>query len=283
MSIDGMSDGMEAGESVETSTQPEEVSVRETMERAYDNAQPAEAPRADGPEDDFPQSYKADFRQHWQTLPPEAKQYLTQREREAHTKISELGQVQKSFESFKGVTERFKHRIPDGMAEHQAYEYLLAAQDLLEENPEHGIRMLAESYGVNLGAMRDDGRAQADNRKQLVGAIEKFKGGKEHWAELEEDMIDQIHALRARDPHMPAEQILQQAYDRAMRVNQNVWQQVESKRQAEAQAKEFEENKKRADAAKRAASLNVRGSHASPAKSGSWQDTMRAVADRVYR
>lgn len=146
-------------------------------------------------------------------------------------------------------------------------------------------RQIADT--ANRVTSREQQEAEAQ-RGNLAKLVEDFSADKsDHWADIEADVLEQIAAIRHLEkmngmPEAPAEQVLKKAYDRAVKINEQVANKLsEATRKAEAEKAEAEK-KRKADEAKRLASLNVRSKDgASPKPSGSWEDTMREVGNRL--
>lgn len=255
-------------------------------------AQVAQKPQGEpvSPSAAVPQSLPAELRDEWGKASPKITEWIAKREAETHKKITELGRFAKEGEHIRAVSERYRP-IMGQLKDAEAYEHLLAAQDYLTRDPEGGIKFIADSYGIDLGAIaarqgglaetpRVDTAALESAMQSNVSLIEHFRQDKEDWADMEADIFEQICAIRASDPYLPAEAVLTTAYDRATKINQKV---ATKRRKAEAE-KEAVERKRKADEAKRLASMNVKSVNgASPKPKGTWEDTMREVADRLMR
>jgi hypothetical protein len=234
--------------------------------------------RGDEP-DDYPKSYVAHHRDYWKTLAPDFRGYLSQREQEAHGRISELGQ---GVATYRQVSERYQHAIPQGMPHHVAYEHMLAAAEAMEREPEKAFRYLAQHYNLDLRKLAGDSGGPSEATLRL--SVDKFAKDKEFFADLEDDIVDQIRVIRAREPNASTEDVLQRAYDRAARINQKVSTAIETKRRATEEQERAEATRKKGDEARRAARINVRSSPASVHRSGrSWEETLEAAADNAFR
>jgi hypothetical protein len=160
-------------------------------------------------------------------------------------------------------------------------EHLLAAHAMLESQPAAAVQALANYYGVNLGAFAHDPDA-AQHQQQLVGAFQqesqriqqevaqlkatqqqwthqrqqylqqeilRLIDGKEHWNQIEPEVVRQLEAVRSQDPsayELDSLRAVREAIDRAEKITG-----VHDKKAAE-------EARKKALEAKRLASLNVR-------------------------
>lgn len=295
---------------VEAETSPEQVSEGQTQtEVTSEPAQPAIA---------APQSLPAELREEWGKVPPKFAEWVGKREAESHKRITELGEAAKASEQIRSVIDRYQQTFK-GVPVDQGLEKLLAANAFLERSPLDGIKWLADAYGVDLsslGAKTADGQqengevralkseiaelkrviADTSNRVQsreqreaeersqsLAKVVEDFAKDKaDHWSDIESDVLEQIAAINARPHDLTPEKVLEKAYQRAVKINESVANKLtEAKRKAEAEKAEAEK-KRKADEAKKLASLNVKSnSGASPKPSGNWESTMREVANRL--
>lgn len=264
-----------------------------------------------------PQSLPADLKADWEKAPPSLQAWSAKREAESHQRISELGQTAKAFEPFRQVMDHYQSEFQKrGVAPAQAFHLLMEAQKALDDDFDTGIRKLAEAYGRQLpGDTPSDGQESGEVRalkgeiaalKRQVGEthntvmarvrseqdaaqaslaklVNDFASGKDDFKDVEQDVVAHIAAIRNSEPGLEPTKLLEKAYDAARWANPVTRaKMLESERKAD-EAKRIEANKAKADAAKKASNLNVKsGSGTSPTKKASWEDTMNAVADRVY-
>src|SRR5262245_12343324 len=264
---------------------------------------PSETPTEPAPEPiEAPNSYSK-LLDVWGNVPREVQQMIFEREKEAQDKISaqgsEIAELRKaggSAAELGGVIERYSAHIPrdqsgQAMAAPAVLEHLLAAHQMLEQSPGPAIMALANSYGVSLADLAFDPQAHAASEqqrqyqlaqhqyevKQLHNQIAqlqhqqqqyhqqrmgylhqetaKFFEGKEYSSELENEIHHQVAALRDRNPSLfevaPLE-VLKLAEERALQFTG-----ISDKRKTT-------EAKKKADEARRLASLNVRSAVGRP-------------------
>ena len=137
-----------------------------------------------------------------------------------------------------------------------------------------------------------DNADQSVRQRQVEEIIETFSKGKEDWADLEPDIVNEIAVMKRAEPDLPYEKLLEKAYDRARWANPDIRARIreeEQKKERETVAaekrKEAEEAAKKADKAKKVASMNVRtGATAStPAFDGKWDDSNKLsdLYDRI--
>ena len=258
---------------------------------------------------DAPQSWSAEMKAKWSSLPSEVQAYASQREGEAHKRISELGQQVKSYEPIRNVIEQFAPTFQrNGLQPHDAFARMMAVETMLERDPATAIKQIAEAYGVDLSSATqsaEPGNESAEVRslkaelqalKRQVGetvskvtarerseqereqatlasTIEKFSKDKPHF--------EAVRSVMAGLMTSGAADTLEDAYDMAIHANKSIRETIDADKRKADQEKTADEAKKKADAAKKAASLNVRGTNGSPAKKGSWEDTLRATGERL--
>lgn len=130
---------------------------------------------------------------------------------------------------------------------------------------------------------RDQREAQTQ-QTTLSKIIDDFKSDKPHWDKLEDDIHAQVVALRTQQPDLTPDKLLQKAYDRALRVNDEVSKQVEAETKAAEAKKKAAEDAKKAEEAKKHQSLNARSRESGSSKpSGNWEDTMRETGRRLMK
>lgn len=267
---------------------------------------------------DPPLSWSAEKKALWPSLSPDAQAYIAQREGEAHKRISELGQQVKAFEPFQRVYEPLRQAAArSGATPDQALERLLAANDYLERDAAGAIKWLAEAYGVNLSGSQsatpeggeESGevralKAEISSLKRMVGEtankvtarerseaektraaldsiVNDFSKDKADLPEIENDFVAHITAIRQAEPDLPHEKVLEKAYEAARWANPNTRAKMLAEQDKQRAEKAEAERKKKAEEAKKAGSLNVKGTAASPAKKGNWEQTLREVGERI--
>jgi hypothetical protein len=264
-----------------------------------------------------PQSWSADLDQWWSELPPERQDFLLKRETEAHQKITQLGETAKVADQFKSVIDRYRH-VLNGPADREI-ETLLATKDALLRNPEASILRLAEQLGVDLSryakpagepsaenehirplmqeiaqlkrqlgetSHRINAREQqeAQSREQsLENLVNEFAKDKDYWGDVEAGVLEQIHAIKAVHPNKDPKEVLAEAHDRALKLNDEVSNRLNKAKRDKEAAEKAAADKRKADEAKRLASLNTKSSSGASPKAAfkSFEDEMSAVYDKV--
>ena len=284
-----------------------------------------------------PQSWSADVKQKWSSLPPDVQTYIAGREKEAHSKITQQGNELRSYQPVREIYDWIRTQgVPTGK-EPEVVANWARAQAALDANPVEGLKWLANSYKVDLSKLAgaapqgkaeseaiDDlfrdprydkiapevselrnqisllqrqlhAQANADNsvrQRQVETIIETFSADKQDWADLENDIVNEIEVLKSQDPALPYDKLLEKAYDRARWANPDIRARILSEDQQRkereteaARKKEAEEAAKKAAQAKKVASMNMRtgASASTPAFDGKWDDKAKlgALYDRI--
>ena len=261
-----------------------------------------------------PQSWSAEMKAVFPSLPPAAQEFIAKRESEAQAKITQQGQELSSFEPIKSVIEQHRDIFErNGLEYDDGLARMLNAERMLERDPVAAIGMIAQAYGVNLGQLagqqqpqdsatsalhqriaqlesqlndtssriQQRERAEAETQqKSAQSIIEKFSQDKSDWADLENDVLVELTGINAAIESglmqsLTPDQKIQKAYDRAQRNNPDAWaKKQEADRKAE-EAKKLAEAQKRADEAKRSKVVNISSSPASGKQVSSMDDTLR--------
>ena len=276
-------------EGAETAEPAETESTKEPVAETAEPAKPVIA---------RPQSWSADLDAKWASLSPDLQEFIAKRESEAHAKISQQGEAVKIAEHFRPHMEPLARiaaqvRAPVG----EVLNRFLAADDYLRRDPVAAIQWLANSYGVDLSGYANAQTDPADpvrpllqkiagleqrlnentqhlvTREQqqfaerasaLTRQVEDFAKDKDYWQDIESEMVSQVQILRNQYPEKSSQEILKDAHDRAVKLNDAVHEKL-TKAQREADAKKkAEDDKRKAEAARKAAQLNVKSTASSP-------------------
>lgn len=272
-----------------------------------------ETPEPATPAIEPPVSWSREMREKWTGLPPEAQQYIAQRESEAHSQISRLGQQVKAFEPVAKTLEQYRPTFErNGMDYARGIDALLAAQAMLDVNPRAAILEIAKTYGVDLGAEPTQSEAgttretlamqakiaelerqiaetrtdvvstkqrEAEQRQAaLQSEVEAFAKANPYFNEVEADIAELIPVIRAREPGLSERQILEHAYQKAIRINDATFAKIEADRRA----KEAEAAKLKAAEAKKVSSLNVKSTTAARPAARTLDDDLSASFDRIH-
>lgn len=276
------------------------------------NVPDAEKAEPAAPAIDPPVSWSREVREKWAAIPPDVQQYIAQRETEAHGQISRLGQQVKALEPVVKTLEQYRPTFErNGMDYARGIDALLAAQAMLDVNPRAAILEIAKTYGVDLGAEPTQSEAgptretlamqakiaelerqiaetrtdvvstkqrEAEQRQAaLQSEVEAFAKANPYFNDVQDDIAELIPVIRAREPGLSERQILQKAYDKAIRINDATFAKIEADRKA----KEAEAAKQKAAEAKKVSSLNVKtGVSARPAERDV-RDLLSSTYDRI--
>lgn len=294
----------------------------ETSDTATEQAQeatPAETEEKSSVE--VPASWTSEAKEKWTQLSPDLQKYIADRESQAQSRLSELGRAVKATETVRPYLEPLTRLAAQrGIDPGEGLRRLLAADEALARNPAAALKWLADSYRVDLsqfgrpadqqmasesapnGAliqeimMLKQQLAETTNRisaremtelqsreRSLTELVDDFAKDKDYWSDIEDDMLAQIHAIKAVSPDKDPKAILEEAHNRAVKLNETVAQKLtKAQRDKEAAAKAAAD-KKRAEEAKRQQSINVKStSSATPkASSKSLEAQMEEVYDRI--
>lgn len=252
-----------------------------------------------------PHSWRKEAQEAFAKLPADVQQILAQHEAERdkgiNAKLQEASAARQTVEAFDKIVQPYLPLIrAEGGTPLGAVQDLLNTAYQIRQNPAQTIARLAHQYGVDLSELANTAIQQpkvspelAETRQRLQqlesfiqrGAqqqqqqtlqqanseIEQFKasGKAPYLDELRKDMGDLIELGKATT--------LQEAYDKALRLNDNLYQKVVAEKQAT-------EAKAKAEAARKASVVNVKSNGTSTAvgkKGASMEDTMSAVYDRM--
>lgn len=279
--------------------------------------EPETPPAQAAPTIDPPNSWAAEARAHWAKLPPEAQEYILKREGEAHKAITWYGERVKSFEPIDKVITHFKpHFDRHGIQPAQSFAALLEAQSALDRNPVEGLINIARTYGIDLGALLNGQQSalpdprvgQVEQRlnhiqqtieqqrqqqeqaqfAEVSALIDTFKKDHPHFDSVEDELMGLIPVMRQRHVGLSNKELLEKAYDSATYANPEIRKRIQEdqrvadeKTRRELAEKADLEAKAKAEAAKKAAKLNAKGSIANPSNK-TMDDTLDEIARRAY-
>lgn len=262
-----------------------------------------------------PNSWSAEMKAKFGALPPDAQEYIAQREREAHAAITQKGEQIRAFEPIRQTLDQHREVFArNGVSEAEGVQKLIEADRFLETNPVEGIKWLAGHYGVDLrqftGNPANTDQSQAPSREvfelrqevtrlknyltaqertqhetqqaTVATEIEEFASKNPYFSEVEPELLGLIPIIRSQEPNLNRKEVLEKAYERATYANPNVRQRIIADQQKADQEKQRKEQEEAAKKAKSAASLVQRSAPGtSPTKGASMEETMGAVYDRL--
>ena len=288
--------------------EPAKEISQEPIAEKVETALPSTKPR--------PQSWSADLDDFWKSLPPERQEFFAKREGESHQKITQLGEKAAAAEKYAAIIERHRPLIGQNQPE-QEIENLLQTKAALLRDPEGSLKWMAQQLGVDLSKFgQPTGEAPAENdqirslsqqvaqltrqlndthsrltareqqemqsREQtLASLVDEFKTGKDYWSDIEGEVLNQIVAIKATSPSKDPKTILQEAHDRAIKLNDEVSNKLTKAKRDKEAAEKAAEDKRKAEEAKRLASLNTKSSSSSPKSAKSIDAELEEIYDKV--
>ena len=251
-----------------------------------------------------PASWKKDYHETWNLADDKLKQYAWQRESEMKAGVEPLISKAQFADQMQEVLNPYMNTIQGlGIDAPKAVKALMEADHALrystpQEKRQYFAR-LAQSYGVNLNEMGNDlpqqavdptiyalqnelnnvrgevmGWKQQQEQQQnqaLLGEINNFSQKAEHFEEARPAMIQLLQSGMATD--------LDDAYDKAIRLNPELFDAVQSGRQAEADATKRAAANTAAKRA-RAAAVSVKGSTPGTVTNTKAQDRRSLLAEQ---
>jgi hypothetical protein len=117
-----------------------------------------------------PAAWSAEKKALWPTLSPDAQQYIADRESKAHGQISQMGQQLSQLKPVGELRSQYQDVFDrNGMDFVEGFHTLMAAQNLLEQDPMKGIAAIAQTFGIDL-AQAFGGQAQQPQGQQPQSA-----------------------------------------------------------------------------------------------------------------
>jgi len=232
-----------------------------------------------------PASWRKDYHEVWQKADPKMQEYAWQREEQMRAGVEPLLAKAQFADTMQQAIEPYLPTIQGmGLTPEKAVSALMQADYTLRTAPPQQkmqlFAQLAQSYGINLGAMGANPQAAPQNsvdplvwqlqnelnnvrgevmgwkqqqemqqNQQLLGEINQFSLKADHFEEARPTMIQLLQSGMA--------ETLEEAYDKAIRLNPDLFEQVSKAQQAEQAAKQAKEYNRAAKAA-RAAAVSVR-------------------------
>jgi hypothetical protein len=231
-----------------------------------------------------PSSWKRDYHEVWQTADPRLQEYAYKREEEMRAGIEPLRSKAQFADQMNEAMQPYMQTIQGlGIDAPRAVRALMEADHVLRNSPPDQKRAylanLARSYGINLGEIDPNSqggpidpnyyalqnelnniRGEMNNQKQqqeqaenqsLLGEINNFAGKAEYFEEARPVMIQLLQSGVAGT--------LEEAYEKAIRLNDDIFSQTQQRSQADAAAQKSLSANRAAKAAK-AAAVSVKSS-----------------------
>jgi hypothetical protein len=251
---------------------------------------------------DAPISWSAEQKAKWASLPPDTREYIAQRDKESHEAISRAGQQIKAYEPIGKVIEQFSDTFQrQGLAPHDAFQRLLAVNEMLDQNPRAAIEQIAKAYGVDLSGQAEQSATPesaklAEMEARLAKAESHLTAQQRQQLNAERNALAREIADFAKDkPHFEAvrnvmaglmqsgaAETLADAYEKATYADPTIRQGILADQQkAEAEKRKAEEAE-RVKAAKKAAGVNVKSSPGAAPAAKNMDDALWEIARRHY-
>jgi hypothetical protein len=238
-------------------------------------------------------------RETFTSLPPEQQRWISDRAKEQESaftqKTMELADQRKGYDKLDQVLAPRRQQLAlDGMDDSTAVGQLFALSDYANNDPIGFVKYMMNARQIPMSALTESAGPQQPIDPQLAamqqkmqgfenfltqqqmqtqqqaetainGDVQKFAQDNEFYAELENEMIPVVAALRQNDPNLSNHDALSKAYKMAIAANDGVSAKVEASKSTKAETDKVAMAKARAAKSKKAAASNVVRSGARPA------------------
>ena len=232
-----------------------------------------------------PASWKKDYHEIWAKADPKMQEYAWQREEQMRAGVEPLLSKAQFADSIQEAIQPYMQTIQGlGLTPDKAIGALMQADHVLRNSDPQTktqyFMQLAQSYGINLGNIAPTfvpGQQKAIDPMvyQLQNELNKVRGEVMGWKQQQEmaenqSLLNEINQFSLKAEHFETvrptmiqllqsgvAQTLEEAYDKAVRLDPELFDQVTKAQQAEAAAKQAKEANRAAKAA-RAAAVSVR-------------------------
>ena len=232
-----------------------------------------------------PASWRKDYHEVWAKADPRMQEYAWQREEQMRAGVEPLLSKAQFADSMQEVLQPYMTTIQGlGLTPDKAVAALMQADHTLRNSdPQTRLayfQQLAQSYGINLAGMQpQQGQAPQQSVDPTVWALQnelnKVRGEVMGWKQQQEmaenqTLLNEINQFSLKAEHFEdvrptmiqllqsgVAQTLEEAYEKAIRLDPDLFDQVQKAQQAEAAMKQAKEQNKAAKAA-RAAAVSVR-------------------------
>ena len=180
-----------------------------------------------------PQSWSAEVKDKWATLPPDLQAFIAKRESESHSAITRQGEQIAQYEPLGRVIDQYRGSFErDGVTPSEGIHRLLEADQRINQDPRGGIKWLCDAFGIDPHELtdgqsygdaspetaallqkitgleqqvhqlstRDQSRAASEQQAQLTATmseIDAFAKDKPDWSELENDVFSEVLGIKA--------------------------------------------------------------------------------------
>lgn len=126
-------------------------------------------------------------------------------------------------------------------------------------------------------------RAQVeDEQAVLARQIAEFAKDKPHFESVEQDILYEIPAVRAREPNLSPAEVLAKAYERATRANPDIFQRIQEDQRKADEDKRRKDAEAKAKDARKSAQVNLRPSTGASSAPRTMDDTLSEIARKAY-
>jgi hypothetical protein len=250
-----------------------------------------------------PASWKKDYHDVWQTADDRMKEYAWQREEQMKAGVQPLMEKARIADQFNEVLNPYMETIRGlGMDAPKAVKALMEADHALRySDPQQKQQLfmrLAQQYGVNLGDMSQLPQQMVDpNISALQQELNRVRGEVMSWKEQQEQVQNQFLLSEIDSFAMKAEHFeearptmisllqsgvattLEDAYEKALRLDDNLYQQVQQSRQAQVETQQKVVANQAAKKA-RAAAVSVRSAAPGATTATKAQDRRSLLAEQ---
>lgn len=230
-----------------------------------------------------PASWKKDYHEVWMSADPKMREYAWQREEQMKRGVEPLLSKSQFADAMQEALEPYMDTIRGlGMSPDKAVAALAQADYTLRNSPPDQklqyFMQLAQSYGINLGQAQMQPQQSIDPTVyQLQNELNRVRGEVMGWKQQQEmaqnqQLLNEINDFSTKSEHFEearptmiqllqsgVAETLEDAYDKAIRLDSALFDRVHQARQAEVNAKKAAD-KDRAAKSARAAAVSVRGS-----------------------
>ena len=250
-----------------------------------------------------PASWKKDYHDVWQTADDRMKEYAWQREEQMKAGVQPLMEKARIADQFNEVLNPYMETIRGlGMDAPKAVKALMEADHALRySDPQQKQQLfmrLAQQYGVNLGDMSQLPQQMVDpNISALQQELNRVRGEVMSWKEQQEQvqnqsLLSEIDSFAMKAEHFEEARptmisllqsgvatTLEDAYEKALRLDDNLYQQVQQSRQAQVETQQKVVANQAAKKA-RAAAVSVRSAAPGATTATKAQDRRSLLAEQ---
>lgn len=279
-------DAVEAGEEPAPQPTNRDRAGRFTKAQEAPPEEPVEQPAWSKP----PASWKKEYHEYWHKADPKLREYAWQREEQMKKGVEPLLSKAQFADAMNEALEPYMATIRGlGMTPDKAVAALAQADHTLRTSaPEQKMQyflQLAQSYGINLGQLGQGGQTAMPQARgavdpmvyQLQNELNAMRGEVMGWKQQQEmqqnqQLLNEINDFSLKAEHFEdarptmiqllqsgVAETLEDAYEKAIRLDSELFERVQSASQAQVAAKQAAQ-KDRAAKSARAAAVSVRGS-----------------------